>query len=301
MKAMLITSEDIDPHVARAVARGLAASFTKRNPSTDERRLQQAERRRSRADFYPLYRWMLGGAIAGSAGAAAVFGLGLDAGAAIGASIGLWNGIFWGSFVVGLVRSIRVSRKRVNNIHPDLLFQWLPFLELSWAERAYCETLALLAKPKSRIGESAGRRILADLNALMERTRHLDVQRAELQRIAGSDSLNALEQEQARISERVESARDPVARADLEESLTLCRVRLESARRVLPAIERLDAQQEKVVQTLASLQSRIARLDSDPSPMMSPEASELKNTLNALAAQTRAVEDAVQEVTAVRA
>ncbi len=296
---MTITTGDLDPQVLQTLLSGLNASLASPNPSAEELRVQFATRSRFRPDFRPLRNWVAGGLLLASIGAASLFSIGIDTGSAIGAAIGAWNGIFWGCFAVGMVQSHRTTRKGADIVHADLLTKWIPHLDLSPAERAYCETVALLAKPETQIDEKTGRQILSDLNALMRQSRHLDEQRKEIERVAGAESMAALQADRDRIAERVGSTKDPQAREDLNESLQMCESRLENARKMTPALERLDAQQEKFVQTLASIQSRLARIEMAPAAVTLPDAEEVQQTLRDLTNQTRAVEDAVQEVMAV--
>jgi len=296
---MTIATGDLDPQVLQTLLAGLNASLSSPNPSAEELRVQFATRGRYRPDFRPLRNWVAGGLLLASMGAASLFSFGFDTGSAIGAAIGAWNGIFWGCFAVGMVQSHRSTRREANIIHADLFTKWIPHLNLSPAERAYCETVALLAKTETQIDEKTGSQILSDLNALMRQSRRLDDQRAEIERVAGAESISALQAERNRIAERAGSTVDAQARSDLNESLQMCESRLENARQMTPTLERLEAQQERIVQTLASIQSRLARLETAPSTVTLPDAEEVQQTLRHLTNQTRAVEDAVQEVMAV--
>jgi hypothetical protein len=199
-----------------------------------------------------------------------------------------------------MIISFRKLYQDSKVIHSDLLGPWIPFLELTRAERAYCEAVSVLARPETVIDERTGRQLLQDLNGLMEHSRKIQAQRADLQRVAGGETLAALKQEQSRIAERLAGSTDEQARADLQESLALCDSRIESARATLPALERLNAQEEKIVQTLASLHSRLARIESAATQLQTPDVEDVRQTLNELTLQTKSVEDAVQEVLAVR-
>ena len=298
---MVISSDDLDPHVLQSLMAGLNASFGKSNPTSAERLIHAAERNRMKADFDPLKKWLLGGMIAASAASASVFAFGLETGAAIGTAIGLWNGIFWGSFIGGMIQAVKVSNKRLNTIHPDLLSKWIPLLDLTRQERAYAETVALLARPETQVDESTARHILNDLNSLMEQCRHLDHQREDLLRVAGAESIENLTAERERIAARLGQTQDSMARADLEESLHLVESRLRNASQMAPSLERLDAQQEKIIQTLASVQSSLARIESAPSALDTSGVELVKESLTVLTRQTKAVEDAVQEVMTVTA
>ena len=298
---MRITVQDLDPLVFQAVMAQYGASYANSNPPPEMRRIMSADRARFKPDWRPLWNWMIGGSLAATAAAASVFSFGLDPGSAIGTAIGLWNGVFWGAFALGMVQSFRKYSQDANVIHSDLFAGFIPFLDLSRSERAYCETVAILARPETQIDEETGRQILADLNALIQHSRHLDAQRVEIERLAGADSISSLQSERDGIAQRIPRTQDEQARTDLEESLALCDSRLENAGQMAPALERLDAQQEKIVQTLASIQSRLARLEAAPAPIMLPQAEEVQQTLKDLTNQTRAVEEAVQEVMAVSA
>src|SRR5687768_5570373 len=129
-----------------------------------------------------------------------------------------------------MVQSFRAATSAAILVHSDLLAKWLPHIDLSQAEREFCEHVAILAPPKTQIDDETGRHILLDLNALMQQARKLDTQRAEIERLSSAESIAELESERDRIARRLESTRDPQARADLEESLSLCSSRLDNAR-----------------------------------------------------------------------
>src|SRR5687767_2696968 len=189
---MQIKAEYLDSHVVQALMTGLTASFSNPHPTTEERRIQVDERDRFKPDFRPLGKWLGGGVLLATVGAISVFTFGLETATAIGTAIGLWNGIFWGSFAAGMVQSFRAATSAARLVHSDLLAKWIPHIDLSRSERAYCETVAILARPETHIGDETGRHILLDLNALIQQARHLDAQRTEIERISTAESIAAL-------------------------------------------------------------------------------------------------------------
>jgi hypothetical protein len=294
---MLIRREDMDPHVVEAVMAGLTASFTKPDPSEAERRIQQAEQRRFRVDLRPFLSWIAGAFGLGAVSLAGLLATGFDPGLAV--PVGM--GVFWALFAAGMVRAISDGHRDANVLHSDLLAGWLPHLDLGRAERAYCETLVLLAKPRLQVDEQTARAILGELNGLMEVSRHLDSQRAELEGIAASGSVERIGEERASITERLTGITDPQARASLEQSLSLCETRLENARALQPVVQRLDAQQEMIIQSLASIQSTLARMEAAHQALTAPDADDIRRRLDEIRDQAHGVESAAQEIIALRA
>jgi hypothetical protein len=94
---------------------------------------------------------------------------------------------------------------------------------------------------------------------------------------------------------------DERARADLSQSLAICEERLRNARELDPLIERLDAQREVVIQTMLSVQSSVSRLQIAPSALTAPDVADVRRVIGEVNVQTKAVEDAVQQVMALRA
>jgi hypothetical protein len=125
-------------------------------------------------------------------------------------------------------------------------------------ERLYAETVSLLEQPGA-LGsdEAALRRLLNQVNGLLADSRNIAARQNDV-RVALGSLLN-LKAEQHDLARRLEQASDPSARDTLRRSLDLCHERLDQTRQLLPLQERLDAQQEIIYQTLASVRATLAR------------------------------------------
>ena len=109
------------------------------------------------------------------------------------------------------------------------------------------------------------------------------------------------QQEVAELTRRRDAQEDPTARATMEQSLALCTGRLEHARRVEPAREQVAAQQELILQTMASVHAGLARICAAGSTPAGVDVHELQESVAGVSRQARAVEEAVTEVIALRA
>jgi hypothetical protein len=65
-----------------------------------------------------------------------------------------------------------------------------------------------------------------------------------------------------------------------------------------PAVARVEAQEEVVYQTLASVEAALRRMSAAPAEPPPLQVEELRRTTTETVAQTRAVEEAIQEVLA---
>jgi hypothetical protein len=285
---MLIRRDDLDPQVYEAMMTGITASYAKPNPSAAERRIQQEERRLYQPDGRLWKPWNVAALALGTAASAAML---VETGAT--ATVMALLILPLPLIVAGVAVLVRANRN-LNVVHPDLLAGWLPHLELGRAERAYCETLALLAKPGLHVSEQTGREVLAELNRLMALSRRLDEQRSELQ--AGATDVERIEAERADVAGQLAGATDPAARANLERSLALCETRLQNAQALRPAVQQLDAQRELIAQTLAAIQSTLTRQESAHRALTAPDVDEIQRRLAEINSEARAVESAVQEV-----
>lgn len=173
----------------------------------------------------------------------------------------------------------------------------------SRAEKLYVDAVLTLVKtdPAHLGGEGAARDILCQLNALLDGSHVVEKGRAEVRAAQGARPVEELEAEVTALYRQSEAATDSLARATLRQSADIARARLESIRSLSGIAERLDAQQEVVCQTLASVQTALARMRVAPSPAAdAAHVQEVSETVSRINAQTRAVEQAVQEVMSLR-
>jgi hypothetical protein len=167
---------------------------------------------------------------------------------------------------------------------------------LTRAERIYVETLGELLGAAHVLGEPTARDLLPQLNELLENDRHLESQRLRAQAAIGIRTAPQLEAERADLARRAEAATDPVARQAMLQSLQLCDERLRSFRALEPHLVRIDAQRELISQTFASVQSALAGTQVQSLAPGAVIGEDLQQSVRQINQQTRAVEQAVQEL-----
>jgi hypothetical protein len=296
---MLIRREDMDAQIVDTFLAGIAASFANKSPTPEERSIQRLEQAR----FQPSGRsWLPLLMTAGALGVVTAFLpmiRGLDPALTTITAVG--GQVFVvGMSVVAFFMMRRGIRSRLDTLHSDLLAGWLPFIEVSRAERAYCETLVLLSKPNLKVDDATARAVLADMNRLLASSRRLDAQRAALHGSGDRASLSSIQAERALLAERLQTVEDPEARASLAKSLELCTSREGEARALTPTVDRLESQQELIIQTFGSIQSTLARLDSAHQALAVPEVDEIQRRVTEMSSEAYATESAVQEVIALQ-
>jgi hypothetical protein len=185
---------------------------------------------------------------------------------------------------------------RWDVLDPKLLLRRLRGIPVAPVIREYCEALGALAVPGLPIPPTEGRLILDEMNALLTRVLRHREEREELARRAGGKKLARLEADRYSIEARLATTADRVARQALEEGLALCQQRVESVGSLRLALERLDAEEIVVVQSLAALADglrRIGRSREDPS---TADLTQLRAALGRVTAYASSVESAVEEV-----
>ena len=116
----------------------------------------------------------------------------------------------------------------------------------------------------------------------------------------GANVISELEAEYGALGRRIDGTTDSIARESLKHSLQMCASRLENARSFAQGVERINAQQEAIVQTLASALSALARMQLTPETHTPLAAHEIAATVAQMNLETSAVEQAVQEVMMLR-
>lgn len=183
---------------------------------------------------------------------------------------------------------------------PELIRLALGAPSLTPVEKAYASLLPTLLSASSALGESAVRDMLPSLNELLQNARDLEAQRQPLLATVDDTTSVGLMQQRDELARHLEQSTDAVARQTMRQSLELCEARLEDLRQLESHLARLDAQRELISQMLASVQFSLARLQVAPTLMATTDVHELHQSVVHLNQQARAVEQAVQEVTALR-
>jgi hypothetical protein len=175
-----------------------------------------------------------------------------------------------------------------------------PLLQLSPAERVYAEALQTAASLKPGADDPALREILPQLRQLVEQSRQLEAQRERVRAAMSSHSEAPLEHDRAEFARQLHDATDPVVRQALQQSLQSCESRLDDARQFAAVLQRLNAQQEMILQTLSSLQSSLARRGLGDAALAAPDLGELQEAVSRVTRDNQAIDKAMQEVVTLR-
>ena len=206
------------------------------------------------------------------------------------------------TFGVWRSRFMHPVRQLERNVTLEEMNAVFPILRLTRAERVYCDALQMLARTETdSTTEHAMRDAMRQLNDLMKNGRLLESRRANLIAIKGMNVLNELQAEYGALGRKLDAATDAVTRQSIQQSLQMCAARLQNARNIEQSLERLNAQQEAIVQTLATTLSAMARLQAAPDVRAEAAANEIAETVAQMNRQTYAMEQAVEEVITLRA
>jgi hypothetical protein len=167
------------------------------------------------------------------------------------------------------------------------------------AERLYGEIIMLLASDTATRRDLPLRReMLGQCNTLLSDHFRLETQRKRVRRLlAEGRTIIEVEEEHATLSLRAAAEMDPIARRSLDASVELCEERLESVRALAPLLSRLDAHDEVVCQALSLAQATLTRAEAAALALTPPDVCGLRQTVRRVNSQTRAVEEAVAEIT----
>lgn len=239
-----------------------------------------------------MFYWLLGGVLGGLSvsGIATAADPSSPAGLLLGLCVGA------AAIAFGVLEHEQWSDRLRVTLEPQVLRAIGERDSLSRAERSYCEAASLLLESGRYFKEPEQREILEHLNKLLASTRHMEEQRSRIRKAMAGDTVAQLEAERAELERRAARAQDDVARQALYQSVEMCDARLNGARSLTPSLERLDAQEEVVLQTFASVQSSLARLEVAPAELAAPDTVQIRESIAEISRQTRSVEDAVQEV-----
>ena len=172
-----------------------------------------------------------------------------------------------------------------------------PLLRLARAERVYCDIVELLAKLKiDPEAEPTTRETLKQLNKLLEAGRLIAEKRKALLPLLGSNVITELEKEFGEMGRRLDEARDPLLRHQLEQALEMCSNRLENTRAFETGLARLTAQEDTLVHTLLSAETALARMQLVPEMGTPHAAMEIAAAVAEMTRSTYNAEKAVEEV-----
>lgn len=190
-----------------------------------------------------------------------------------------------------------IARRRYSL---DELRAVLPLVLHGRTESQYGETLLHLHDAEIPLDETARREILRQINALLDSRLHLETQRNKIRDLLDADALTRLQSERDALEQRLAHVTDAIAAETLRDGLEMCERRLEHARALGPILERLDAQEEVVHQALAAVESALTRLQAASATRTAFRVTDIQETVRRIDTQTRAVEQAVEEVMTLR-
>lgn len=195
-----------------------------------------------------------------------------------------------------IVAHLKIREEQTRTVNPEVMRSAPLLLPLSQAERLYCEAVAALLDAGRLLGEAPQREILVQLNELVASFRKLELTVNHYRSAAASQPVEQIQRELAVLTQRRDALGDAAARETANQSVRLCEQRLEQARRVEPVCQRAQAQQDLVLQMLASLQATLARVIAAGKVHAEGDVVGVRETVEQISIQTRAVEEAVNEV-----
>lgn len=202
---------------------------------------------------------------------------------------------------VGTRAAAHVALRRVYP--PDVLKSVSPLVVKGRTDAVFYDALLLLTDANTPLETNARRDVLRQINVLIESRYDLDRHRAQIGALLNDAALSALESElrdlQRRESEAARAGDAPAAES-LAHSVELCAGRVESALALRALAARLDAQGEVIHQALAAIHFSLARLRAAPAALSAPNLADIRQTVARIESQTRAIEQAADEVRALR-
>ncbi len=297
---------DIDPNIASRIREMLDYLRTMEfqdhhNPTTPERDAQIAARNiLQRTDMVPFAARLASSVgvgfltlflVAGGINSGAIPGPMVIAGPALG---GL---TYWFSWWVN-------KQQRVDDLDGSMTSEEVrascSVINATPSETSYFESIALMLEIGSQLDARTGKDILSELNVLIAQARQLHVHRDNLRAAINAESADALVTQREELRTKLSRITDEAARRAIEQSIELLETRCQVAQTLQPSLERVEAQQEVIQQTLASVQSSLARMKVAPGVVIAPDIAEIQSSILEVTGQTRAVEQAVQEVMSIR-
>lgn len=297
---MPILSRDIDPAIALALNERVVQLISAppaplEGPGSTHLREAGIAKWRETVRRNSYHYWAAGASFLGGIGCIPILAT-HGPGVTIAALLGMQ------ALAAGLV--VRGRNKSRHELTHEVRAEWIrsvgEFIALTPAEASYCAGVASLIEASRSLPRSTQAEILHELNELLSSFRKLDGPIRQYLAAGGIQSLQKLEQELDDLLRRRELQSDPTACATMDQSIQLCQQRLADARILTPTWEQALAQQELILQAMASVHaslSRIAVADSVEAPV---GVMELQRTVQEVNQRTRSVEEAVNEVLLLR-
>lgn len=206
--------------------------------------------------------------------------------------------MFVGMLGAGLHAYIGFKRNR-RTATVDEIAALLPALDLDEPGRLYAEIVVDLFR--TDLDARARDEALKALNALMDQHAALELRRKGLEAALSRSDIEAVALEVRQIESKRDAATDADARAIYERSLELARGRLAATERYRPYLERVDAQQEVVRQTLLQVRADLGRAKAAPSVWTASTLDGLRTSTLSIRTRAEEIERAVDELATVQA
>lgn len=198
-------------------------------------------------------------------------------------------------------RGRKNSQKGETTVYPaEVLEALLPLLTLNPVEQRYGAVMTLLARDKSPLDEASRNRMIEQVNGLLEDSRALAAKREEIISTRNHVDIAAIEKERERLLEEARATDDPIIRNAKNQSAKLLADRIEDSRVVQNMATRMLAQEEAIFETMGTLHSSLTRLSVAPESLRHHDLDSMTEVVDSTRLQTQAVEQAVQEVAAIR-
>jgi hypothetical protein len=296
---MPIRPSEVDQTVQAALKERFAQIFAQNatlDPVAARVRGAGVQKWRETAKRFAGYLWSAGAVAASSFIALPVVGP-THKGAAV-LMFMLLNGLAVGLVARGFARTQQELSRFVN---ADVMRAAAQLVALSRAEQLYCEAVAALVDAEAALGEAVQRDMLRHLNELLETYRKLEAPLRRHRAASGGAAVEELQRDLASLQQRRAAQENEAARETMDQSIALCSRRLETALALEPAREQAEAQQELILQTLASVQSSLVSIHASPAAPPAAGVEGLQESVLQVSRQARATEEAVAEVLGLRA
>ncbi|HRJ26509.1 MAG TPA: hypothetical protein PLO61_03230 [Fimbriimonadaceae bacterium] len=206
-------------------------------------------------------------------------------------------GISFATIPVGIAVGIRAYMKTRYEATVEELELLLPLMDLSEEQRQYLVAFISLCRAQG-LDAAHRQEIMEQLMTLLDEAERLKKQRATLVDLLGAtDQRESVLAEIARLQKRYEEAQDPEAKETFQISLEVAQKRLDRFTASAPMLERIEAQQELVRQTMASFREVLNRMQSTPTRDL-PGLDGLRNQISRIQSQGNALESAYEEIRA---
>ena len=283
---MKIGLRDIDPNIARRIREMLDYMRTMgfedhQHPHTPERAAQLAARTvLQRTDMVPYVVRLASSvgvgfltlfAVAGGINSGTIPGMFVIAAPALG---GL---TYWLTWWVNKQQRVDDLDRSMTSVEVRATCS---AINATPSETSYFESIALILEIGAQLDARNGKDILSELNVLIAQARQLQAHRDNLGAAINAESADALVTQREDLRTKLSRITDEAAQRAIEQSIELLETRCQAAQTLQPSLERVEAQQEVIQQTLASVQSSLARMKVAPDALTAPDIAVIQSSIS---------------------